>query len=138
MTDIVSKATRSKMMSGIKAKNTEPELKVRKFLFSKGFRYRIHDKRLPGKPDIYLPKYKCVIFIHGCFWHHHHCKNFKWPKTNVEFWKNKINNTAKHDLDIYNKLTEMNLSVIIIWECEIKYNWEDVKFHLPKLITSID
>lgn len=134
MTDIVSKATRSRMMSGIRGKNTKPEIKVRKYLFSQGFRYRIHDKRLPGKPDIYLPKFQCVIFTHGCFWHGHECKDFKWPQTNPDFWKNKINKTIHHDLIVYEQLAELGLKVVVIWECEIKRNWDDVKANLSEAI----
>jgi len=86
-------------MSQIKGKNTKPELLVRKFLFSKGYRYRLHDKKLPGKPDIILPKYKTVIFVHGCFWHgHKECKYFVVPKTRNEWWLNKINGNVSNDL----------------------------------------
>jgi len=101
MADVHSKETRSYNMSRIKGKNTKPEMLVRKFLHAHGYRYRLHDKKLPGKPDIVLPKYKTVIFVHGCFWHgHNNCKYFVVPKTRTEWWLNKINgnigNNAKN------------------------------------------
>lgn len=108
-------------MSRIKGKNTRPEMLVRRFLFSKGFRYRLHDKRLPGKPDIVLPKFKTVIFIHGCFWHGHEgCKYFKWPKTRTEWWREKIMSNKKHDAESLFKLQELNWKVITIYECDLK------------------
>lgn len=90
MADVVTPEKRSKMMSGIQGKNTKPELTIRKGLHALGFRYRLHGKTLPGKPDLVFPKYKAVIFIHGCFWHAHHCHLFKWPSTRVDFWQEKI------------------------------------------------
>lgn len=134
MTDIVSKGTRSRMMAGIKNKNTKPEMLVRRLLFSNGFCYRLHDKRLPGKPDIYLPKYNCVIFIQGCFWHGHQCKYFKWPQTNKSFWHTKISTTKSHDLIVQEQLIKLNYHVIVIWECEIKNNWPIIIQNLPMLI----
>ena len=108
-------------MSQIKGKNTKPEIMVRKFLFSKGFRYRIHDKKLPGKPDIVLPKYKAVIFVHGCFWHGHEgCKYFVVPKTRTEWWLNKINGNIDNSLQSINYLSLNGWQSIIIWECELK------------------
>ena len=97
MTDVVNKQTRSRMMSGIKSKNTKPELIIRKALFKKGFRFKLHDKSLPGKPDLVLPKYDAVIFIHGCFWHQHNCHLFKWPSTRPEFWETKIHRNVEVD-----------------------------------------
>jgi len=120
MTDIVDKKTRSRMMSGIRGKDTKPELLIRKPLFARGFRYRLHDKRLPGKPDLVFPKYKAVIFIHGCFWHGHDCHLFKWPKTRPEFWKKKINRNMEVDNNNYNKLKEKGWRVLTIWECSVK------------------
>lgn len=100
MTDIYSKNKRSKIMSKISGKETKYEILVRKFLFEKGFRYRKNDKRLPGRPDIVLPKYKTIIFVHGCFWHGHYCKAAKLPETNKEFWENKINSNIERDKKI--------------------------------------
>lgn len=108
-------------MSRIKGKDTKPELLVRKFLFSQGFRYRLHDKKLPGKPDVILPKYKTVIFVNGCFWHGHEgCKYFVVPKTRTEWWLNKINTTIANDKKVVSALQNLGWRVIIIWECELK------------------
>jgi len=121
MTDVHDKVTRSYNMSRIKGKNTKPEMLVRKFLFSKGFRYRINDKKLPGKPDIVLPKYKTVIFVNGCFWHgHENCKYFTLPKTRSEWWKEKIEKTKINDLLNQTQLVEIGYKVLIVWECDIK------------------
>jgi DNA mismatch endonuclease (patch repair protein) len=121
MADVHSKETRSYNMSRIKGKNTKPEMLVRKFLFSKGFRYRLHDKKLPGKPDIILPKYKTVIFVHGCFWHGHEgCKYFVVPKTRTEWWLNKINGNVANDRKKQLALEEAGWRVLNIWECELK------------------
>jgi len=121
MTDVHDKVTRSYNMSRIKGTNTKPEMLVRKFLFSKGFRYRINDKKLPGKPDIVLPKYKTVIFVNGCFWHgHENCKYFKLPKTRTEWWKEKIEKNIENDLTKQSQLFNLGYRVLIIWECEIK------------------
>ena len=121
MADVHDKATRSYNMSRIKSKNTKPEILVRKFLFANGFRYRINDKKLPGKPDIVLPKYKTVIFVNGCFWHgHENCKYFKLPKTRTEWWKEKIERNINNDLKKHTLLAEAGYTVIVIWECEIK------------------
>ena len=108
-------------MSQIKGKNTKPEELVRKYLFSQGFRYRKNDKRLPGSPDIVLPKYKTVIFVNGCFWHGHEgCKHFVWPKSNTDFWKNKIETNIARDKKKTNNLEELGWKVIVVWECELK------------------
>jgi DNA mismatch endonuclease (patch repair protein) len=108
-------------MSRIKGKNTKPEMLVRKFLFAQGFRYRLHVKDLPGKPDIVLPKYKTVIFIHGCFWHGHKgCKYFVVPKTRTEWWVNKIERNKQNDKVSVKALTKAQWKVITIWECELK------------------
>jgi DNA mismatch endonuclease (patch repair protein) len=108
------------MMSGIRGKDTRPEMIVRRALHAAGFRYRLHVKTLPGKPDIVLPKYRTVIFVHGCFWHGHDCKYFKWPKTRPEFWKEKIEKNIQRDCKSYQILQEDRWRVITIWECEIK------------------
>jgi DNA mismatch endonuclease (patch repair protein) len=117
MPDKFSKETRSRMMSGIKIKNTKPEVMVRKELFRNGFRSRLHNGKLPGKPDLVLKKYMVVIFIHGCFWHGHNCRYFKWPKSNQEFWKEKINGNKKNDRAVIKKLKEQEYRVCIFWEC---------------------
>jgi len=108
-------------MSRIKAKNTKPEMLVRKFLHANGFRYRLHVKDLPGKPDIVLPKYKTVIFVHGCFWHGHEgCKYYVVPKTKTEWWLNKINGNIVNDKKAITILKKMGWKVINVWECELK------------------
>lgn len=119
--DVHDKETRSYNMSRIKGKDTKPEEIVRKYLFSQGFRYRKNDKRLPGKPDIVLPKYKTVIFINGCFWHKHEgCRYFVWPKSNTEFWREKIEATVERDKKKTAELVAAGWRVLIIWECELK------------------
>jgi len=120
------KATRSYNMSQIKSKNTKPEETVRKFLFSKGFRYRKNDKRFPGKPDIVLPKYKTIIFVNGCFWHGHNgCKYFVMPKSNVEYWKPKIERNIARDKENIALLKKQGWNVIVLWECELRNNRKD-------------
>lgn len=121
MTDVHTPLVRSYNMSKIKGKNTRPEIMVRKFLHTNGFRFRLHDKRLPGKPDIILSKYKTIVFINGCFWHgHENCKYFVVPKTRTEWWKDKIVQNKKGDNENYAKLTEMGWKVITIFECKLK------------------
>lgn len=119
MADIVDSATRSRMMSGIRTKGTKPEMIVRRALHKAGFRYRLHDKKLPGKPDIVLPKYKTVIFVHGCFWHGHMCSKFKWPKTRAEWWREKIEGNMARDRKAIENLEMMEWRVVQIWECEL-------------------
>ena len=119
--DVHSKETRSYNMSRIKSSNTKSEEIVRKYLFSKGFRYRKNDKRYPGKPDIVLPKYKTIIFINGCFWHgHKDCKYYVIPKTNTDFWLNKINHNIERDQKQINQLKAEGWNVIVLWECQLK------------------
>jgi len=121
MADVHDKATRSYNMSRIKGKDTKPEMLVRKFLFAQGFRYRLHDKKLPGKPDIVLPRYKTVIFIHGCFWHGHEgCKYYSIPKTRSEWWKEKINRNVTNDKKAVELLREIGWKILVIWGCELK------------------
>ena len=108
-------------MSQIKGKNTKPEETVRKYLFGRGLRYRKNDKRLPGHPDIVLPKYKTVVLVNGCFWHvNEGCKYFKWPERNVEFWKNKLTENRRRDVVKIQALKELDWKVIVVWECELK------------------
>lgn len=114
-------------MAAIRAKNTRPEIIVRKYLWSHGFRYRLNHPRLPGKPDIVLKKYRTCIFINGCFWHKHDgCKYFVVPKTRTEFWLNKVNRNQERDIEVMKKLASMGWHSITIWECELKTNKKDV------------
>lgn len=112
---------KSRMMSRVRTKGTAPEIALRSALHSAGIRFRLHRKDLPGKPDIVLPKFKSVIFVHGCFWHHHEgCIKSKMPKTNVEFWQDKIAANVKRDKSNQNDLVKMGWQVLVVWECEIK------------------
>ena len=121
MTDVHSREIRSYNMSRIRSKDTKPEMLVRKFLFAQGYRYRLHEKRLPGRPDLVLPKYKTVILINGCFWHGHTaCKYFVLPKTRPEWWLSKILTNRTRDSDSEHLLKELGWKVIIIWECQLK------------------
>ncbi|MCH5511829.1 DNA mismatch endonuclease Vsr [Pseudomonas syringae] len=120
MIDVVDSATRSRMMAGIQGKNTSPELLIRKALHARGFRFRIHAKHLPGKPDLILPKYKAVIFIHGCFWHGHDCRFFKVPKTRTEFWLEKIGKNKTRDSTQIASLQFLGWRVLVIWECAVR------------------
>jgi len=126
MTDIVDSATRSRMMSGIRGKNTKPEITIRRELHKLGFRFRLHDKKLPGKPDLVLKKYNAVIFIHGCFWHKHECYLFKWPKTRAQFWREKINKNHENDKIVLEALCGLNWRICVIWECALKGKSKDV------------
>lgn len=121
MADVHDRKTRSYNMSRIRGKDTTPEMMVRKFLFSKGIRYRLHQKSLPGKPDLVLKKYNIVVFVNGCFWHGHEgCRYFVIPKTRTEWWKNKINSTVAKDKENYHKLEELGWQVLIVWECSLR------------------
>ena len=121
MADVVSSVKRSEMMSGIRNKDTKPEITVRKLLHKQGFRFRLHRKDLPGKPDIVLPKYKTVIFVNGCFWHgHENCHLFRLPKSRTEFWSKKINGNVKRDHNKTRLLLDAGWKVITVWECAIK------------------
>lgn len=110
----------STRMSLVKQKNTNIELLVRKFLFSKGFRYKINDSSLPGKPDIVLPKFKTVVFVNGCFWHGHNCHRAKLPNNNLNYWKEKIMRNMTRDNERYQELKELGWYIIIVWQCELK------------------
>ena len=119
--DKLTKEQRHRCMSAIKSKSTKPELLVRKFLFSRGFRYRLNHPRLPGHPDLVLRKYRTVIFVNGCFWHGHEgCKSYKLPKTNVVFWKNKIMRNQSRDIEEMRQLASMGWHCITVWECQLK------------------
>lgn len=121
MIDVHTKEVRSYNMSRIRSKNTTPEIVVRHYLFNKGYRFKLHAKNLPGKPDIILPKYKTIIFVHGCFWHGHpDCRYAVIPKTRTEYWEEKINRNKQNDIRNSNCLREMGWDVITIYECELK------------------
>ncbi|EKD28850.1 MAG: hypothetical protein ACD_79C00184G0005 [uncultured bacterium] len=120
MTDVHTKNIRSYNMSKIKSGNTKPELLVRKFLFANGFRFRIHVKKLPGKPDIVLSKYKTVVFVNGCFWHGHKgCKYYVIPKTRTDWWINKINGNIKKDKENITKLRKEKWNIVVVWGCQL-------------------
>ncbi|MEZ5429083.1 MAG: very short patch repair endonuclease [Pyrinomonadaceae bacterium] len=138
MADVFSKKKRSEVMSKIKSADTTPELIVRRHLFSQGFRYRLHVKTLPGKPDIVLKKYNTVIFVNGCFWHGHKaesCNNSKMPKANAEFWQKKILTNKKRDTKVQKALKDLGWEIVIIWECDLKKNKASSIF--KKLIDSL-
>jgi DNA mismatch endonuclease, patch repair protein len=120
MTDIVSKEVRSRMMSGIRGKDTRPELLIRQALHSRGFRFRLHTRSLPGVPDLVLPKYQVVLFIHGCFWHRHECRLFRWPGTRKRFWNQKIGANAERDHRNIDLLRKEGWRVAIVWECSLR------------------
>lgn len=126
MTDIVDSVTRSRMMSGIRGRNTKPEVVIRSLLHRRGFRFRLHVRDLPGKPDIVLPRYHAVIFVHGCFWHGHDCPFFKWPSTRPEFWREKIERNQANDLKATGALMGTGWRVGIVWECAIRGAHKDI------------
>lgn len=120
MADIVSPAVRSRMMSGIRSTDTKPEMLVRRSLHAAGFRYRLHDGRLPGRPDLVLPRYRAVIFVHGCFWHGHGCHLFRLPGTRREFWQEKIAGNARRDGEATARLYGSGWRVATVWECSLR------------------
>jgi DNA mismatch endonuclease (patch repair protein) len=120
MVDIVDQATRSKMMAGIKSKNTKPELAIRRGLFARGLRFRLHPKELPGKPDLVFPKYKTVLFVHGCFWHAHNCHLFRIPSSNQEYWHKKLIGNRDRDQIQQGQLKQAGWRVLIVFECELR------------------
>ncbi len=134
--DKFSKETRSYIMSRVRSKDTKPEILVRSYLFSRGLRFRKNDKRYPGSPDIVLPKYKTIVFVHGCFWHlHEGCKYATMPKSNVEFWKKKLYRNKERDEHNQKELEEMGWTVITVWECQLKK--DKVEQTLEDLYTQI-
>ena len=134
MSDKLIPEKRSWNMSRIKGKDTKIEVEVRKYLFSKGYRFRKNDKRYPGKPDIVLPKYHVAIFVHGCFWHRHEgCKDATTPKTRTEFWLEKFDKNVKNDQIKQEKLRELGWKVIVIWECELKRSFQETMDKVEKL-----
>lgn len=137
MTDVMTPEQRSRNMAAIKGKDTKPELIVRKYLFSRGLRFRVQVRKLPGNPDIVLPKYKTVIFVNGCFWHGHEgCRYFRLPKSNVEFWKEKIERNVGWDVRNEAELKALGWRVIRVWECDIKTVAEREEY-LKRLYDSI-
>ena len=120
MPDTLTPSQRSLCMSKVKGKNTTPEMALRRWLWSEGYRYRLHSKRLPGKPDIVFPGRKKVIFVHGCFWHKHKCAHFTWPKTNAEFWEKKINGNLQRDRINQKQLRKAGWESLVVWECKLK------------------
>lgn len=136
MADNLTKETRKYNMSRIRSKDTKPEMIVRRFLHANGFRYRLHDKKLPSKPDIVLPKYKTVIFVHGCFWHGHDgCRYYVVPKTDSERWVTKIENNKKRDIVSQGKIAEAGWRIITLYECELRPKTKDIT--LENLIRSL-
>lgn len=120
MADVVDPKTRSRMMSRIKGKNTKPEILIRSGLHRLGYRYRLHDKNLAGKPDMVFPRYRAVIFVHGCFWHGHDCHLFKWPSTRSEWWREKIERNRSRDAEVNASLRVKGWRQACVWECAIK------------------
>lgn len=119
MVDTVDKETRSRIMRRVRGKDTKPEMLLRKALFARGFRYRLHDHNLPGKPDMVFPKFKAVIFVHGCFWHGHTCSKFRLPKSNINYWIHKIKRNQINDNNHLSKLYSQGWRVLIVWECAL-------------------
>lgn len=126
MPDIFAPEKRHEIMQNVKAKNTAPEIKLRSLLHKNGFRFRVNRKDLPGKPDVVLPKYRAVIFVHGCFWHGHDCPRGQRPQTNADFWKQKIDRNVIRDKSDVSLLESLGWRVLIVWECEIKKKNEAV------------
>ena len=120
MADIVTREKRSEMMARIRGKDTKPELLIRKGLHARGFRYRLHDSKVPGKPDLVLSRYKAVVLVHGCFWHRHNCHLFQWPKTQQDFWRAKLNGNLERDKANVVWLKAAGWRVLTIWECALK------------------
>jgi len=137
--DVHSPKQRSYNMSQIKGKNTKPEIMVRKWLWKKGYRYRLQNKYLPGKPDIVFPGRKKVMFINGCFWHRHNCHYFKWPKSNSEFWFNKIESNVNRDKERQASLIALGWSYLIIWECALREASKiEMRDNMSPIMTFID
>lgn len=136
MVDTISKQKRSTVMSRIKSKNTQPEIIVRKLLHGAGFRYRLHNQKLPGKPDLVLKKYRLCIFVHGCFWHaHESCKLAHAPKSRIEYWQNKLNKNVYRDKQNITRLIDQGWRVAVVWECYTRYTAdEEMKSSLTQAI----
>lgn len=140
MVDVVDRATRSRMMSGIRGRNTKPEILIRRLLHLHGFRFRLHVRDLPGKPDIVLPRYHAIVFVHGCFWHGHDCPLFKWPGTRPDFWREKIGRNQAKDNLVREALLANGWRVGIVWECALRgagKNIEGVAQSLSEWLRSV-
>ncbi|ASV33059.1 DNA mismatch endonuclease Vsr [Candidatus Hamiltonella defensa] len=140
MVDVVDSATRSRMMSGIRGRNTKPEILIRRLLHLHGFRFRLHVRDLPGKPDIVLPRYHAIVFVHGCFWHGHDCPLFKWPGTRPDFWREKIGRNQAKDNLVRESLLANGWRVGIVWECALRgagKNIEGVAQSLSEWLRSV-
>jgi DNA mismatch endonuclease (patch repair protein) len=136
--DVVDSATRSRMMAGIRSKNTKPEITVRRYLHARGFRYRLHAHALPGSPDLVLPKYKVAIFVHGCFWHRHPgCRYTTTPASNVEHWTQKFRENTERDARKQAALEGAGWRVIVVWECELRRTAQETLDRLCKAIVSL-
>jgi len=120
VTDVHDPATRSRNMAAVRARDTKPELMIRKALHAAGLRYRLNVRDLPGKPDIVLPRYRAVVFVHGCFWHRHECDLFRWPESRTEFWREKLDANAARDLKAADALEEAEWRQAVVWECALK------------------
>ena len=118
--DVVDAQTRSRMMSGIRGKNTKPELMIRKGLHARGFRFRLHSTKVPGKPDLVLPKFGAVVLVHGCFWHGHSCHLFRMPSSRREFWEAKITRNRERDREVRTVLLDAGWRILVVWECALK------------------
>ena len=118
--DVVDPRTRSRMMSGIRGRDTKPEMTIRKGLHARGYRFRLHSSSLPGKPDLAFPSRKAVVFVHGCFWHGHNCPLFKWPSTRAEWWRTKIEGNRARDHAVRKQLTSLGWRQLRVWECALK------------------
>lgn len=118
--DVVDPATRSRMMSGIRGRDTKPEMLIRRGLHARGYRYRLHSRRLPGRPDLVFPSRRAVIFVHGCFWHGHGCRLFKWPSTRAEWWREKIEANRARDQSVREQIADLGWRQLRVWECALK------------------
>lgn len=136
--DTLTRAERSERMSRIRAKNTRVELLVRRLVFSMGFRYRLHDRRLPGQPDLVLPRLRKVIFVHGCFWHLHlNCRQYKYPQSRLDFWEPKLTLNRRRDEDARGRLRRLGWKVLTVWECQLK-DEEKLKRRLSRFLVEDD
>jgi DNA mismatch endonuclease (patch repair protein) len=136
MADVHDQATRRRNMAAIRSRDTLPELTLRRTLHGLGYRYRLHVKGLPGRPDIVLPKHRAIVFVHGCFFHMHQCRAFKWPATRAEFWRQKISANAARDRRTEAKLMDQGWRVGIVWECSLRVPRNDVANRLAKWLGS--
>lgn len=135
MVDVVDSATRSRIMAGIRGRNTKPEIMVRSLLHRRGFRFRLHGKGLPGKPDIVFAQRRAVIFVHGCFWHGHDCPFFKWPSTRPEFWRAKIERNQSNDIRAVRALMGAGWRVGVVWECALRGRDRNIEGVIDRLST---